>query len=589
MITGIHLYNDFKSLKSFFGTILIILFFPFDSASQNSPEHNAVLSVERIWDRATHNAFTSLIEFNGKMYCTFRESNGHVSDINGSIRVIASDDSQNWYSVALISELGVDLRDPELSVTPDNRIMLNIAGSIYSEGKLKAMNPKISFSDTQGKNFSKPQNIILDPKIKTGMDWLWRATWHKEKVYGTVYQPSKEKSVQLVISDDGINYKFVTTFDVNGGNETTLRFNSKNEMIAVVRRDKDKNGSIGLSAPPYIKWEWNELETRLGGPDLIVLDDDLILCATREYLPDFTEQTIITKIDSEGKTTKLLTLPSGGDCSYPGLLMKDNILFVSYYSSHEEKTAIYLARISNLKNTFDSFERVQEPFVSYDKNGYVELSCQDKEAVIKFTLDGSIPSALKGQTYKNKHIKVSSTTLLRTIAVKSKFPSSKIASRYVGVDILQEAIPINRKLQSGLNYDHFKGKVKNTFEISDLPEIKSGKIPNMSLSLKSFSENYAFIYTGYIKIPKNGAYTFYLSSNDGSRFYLNDKLAINNDGAHSNREESVKLTLNKGYHNLKVYYYQLGGGSNLKLEWSSSDFKKQEIPDVVLFSDIIKK
>ena len=160
-----------KTHKLFLAIVVLVLF-PVIIFSQNSPEHDAILSTERIWDRATHNAFTSLIEFNGKMYCTFRESNGHVSDINGSIRVIASDDTQNWYSVALISELGVDLRDPELSVTSDNRVMLNIAGSVYSGGKLKTMNPKVSFSDNHGKNFSKPQNIVLDDQIKTGMDWL---------------------------------------------------------------------------------------------------------------------------------------------------------------------------------------------------------------------------------------------------------------------------------------------------------------------------------------------------------------------------------------------------------------------------------
>jgi hypothetical protein len=38
------------------------------SPSQNTPEHDAIISVERIWDRAAHNAFTSLIEFDGKMY-----------------------------------------------------------------------------------------------------------------------------------------------------------------------------------------------------------------------------------------------------------------------------------------------------------------------------------------------------------------------------------------------------------------------------------------------------------------------------------------------------------------------------------------
>ena len=41
----------------------------------------------------------------------------------------------------------------------------------------------------------------------------------------------------------------------------------------------------------------------------------------------------------------LLTLPSGGDCSYPGMAWQDDILWVSYYSSHEGKTSIYLAKV----------------------------------------------------------------------------------------------------------------------------------------------------------------------------------------------------------------------------------------------------
>ncbi len=40
---------------------------------------------------------------------------------------------------------------------------------------------------------------------------------------------------------------------------------------------------------------------------------------------------------------RLLELPSGGDTSYPGFLLKDHTLWVSYYSSHQGKTAIYLA------------------------------------------------------------------------------------------------------------------------------------------------------------------------------------------------------------------------------------------------------
>lgn len=336
--------------------LVVVLFFSANILAQNSPEHDMILSVERIWDRAAHNAFTSIIDFNGKLYCAFREGNGHVSDINGSIRVISSDDGQNWRSVALISELGIDLRDPQLSITPEKKIMLNIGGSKYTGGKLEAMSPRVSFSDSRGTSFSPLQNIAVPTAIKTGKDWLWRATWHNGKVYAGVYQPSKEKSVQLVVSEDGINYKFITTFEVIQGNETTLRFKTNDEMVAVVRRGSNNNGAIGSSAPPYNNWKWNALDKQLGGPDMLLLENGTILCASREYL-NSEQKTILMKVNVDGTTTKLLTLPSGGDCSYPGLLLKDNALLVSYYSSHEEKTAIYLARIAYADTIFESVSK----------------------------------------------------------------------------------------------------------------------------------------------------------------------------------------------------------------------------------------
>jgi hypothetical protein len=56
--------------------------------------------------------------------------------------------------------------------------------------------------------------------------------------------------------------------------------------------------------------------------------------------------TALTYIDvKNGTMTKLLKLPSGGDTSYPGLVWCDGILYVSFYSSHEGKTSIYLAKV----------------------------------------------------------------------------------------------------------------------------------------------------------------------------------------------------------------------------------------------------
>ena len=47
-----------------------------------------------------------------------------------------------------------------------------------------------------------------------------------------------------------------------------------------------------------------------------------------------------------GSFEHVLELPSGGDTSYPGMVMHQGLLWMSYYSSHEaHKTSIYLAKI----------------------------------------------------------------------------------------------------------------------------------------------------------------------------------------------------------------------------------------------------
>ena len=58
----------------------------------------------------------------------------------------------------------------------------------------------------------------------------------------------------------------------------------------------------------------------------------------------------------------VLTLPSGGDTSYPGLVWHDGLLWMSYYSSHEGKSAIYLAKVKLPLEAEDIGSRL-EPFV----------------------------------------------------------------------------------------------------------------------------------------------------------------------------------------------------------------------------------
>jgi predicted dehydrogenase len=48
---------------------------------------------------------------------------------------------------------------------------------------------------------------------------------------------------------------------------------------------------------------------------------------------------------SEGKLTPYCRLPAGGDCAYAEAVQHGSEMLVSYYSSHEGPTNIYLARV----------------------------------------------------------------------------------------------------------------------------------------------------------------------------------------------------------------------------------------------------
>jgi hypothetical protein len=302
-------------------------------------------SVERIWDAAPHNAFTDLLRVGNRLYCTFREGERHVFGRDGRIRVIVREDGGPWRSVALLEEPGVDLRDPKLSLSPDGRVVVSCGGSTYEGRTLVRRGSRVVFSDLSGDAFGPVRPVVIDESIRSDDDWLWRVTWVRDTAYGVVYQPRGEASdLHLAASRDGVYYDHVTTFELDGApNETTLRLNARGEMVALVRRERgDRRAYLGTAAPPFEDWSFSPLPEPLGGPNLIALDDRAWLVAGRRYGADG-PRTILARLGADGAWKTIATLPSAGDTSYPGLVRDGGTLLMSYYSSHEDKTAVYLA------------------------------------------------------------------------------------------------------------------------------------------------------------------------------------------------------------------------------------------------------
>ena len=131
----------------------------------------------------------------------------------------------------------------------------------------------------------------------------------------------------------------------NGVGEDRILFLKDGSALCLLRHETgNKMALLGTSQPAFTDWNWRELNLRIGGPNMIQLPDGRILAATRLYEPQ--QRTSLSWIDTQNATmTETLKLPSGGDTSYPGMVRHDGQLWVSYYSSHEGKAAIYLARV----------------------------------------------------------------------------------------------------------------------------------------------------------------------------------------------------------------------------------------------------
>lgn len=316
-----------------------------DFCDRNLPRLN---SVRKIWDRAEHSAFTDLIRFRNRWYCCFREADSHAAGRDGIVRILVSDDGESWNSAAEIAEDGVDLRDPKLSITPDKRLMAVMGGSVYRDGKFITRQSRVSFSG-DGSHWTPPRRVLDEG------DWLWRVTWHKGTAYAVVYNPKPPEqyapwNIRLVRSQDGLAYDLIGCLHVpDRAGETTLRFLDGDEMMLLTRREEgDRFGWIGVSKPPYTEWSWRSTQYRLGGPNFIQVPDGGLWAGSRLHRVTRSGGsapfTCLARMDRL-RYTPALILPSGGDTSYPGLVWHDGLLWISYYSSHEGKSAIYLAQV----------------------------------------------------------------------------------------------------------------------------------------------------------------------------------------------------------------------------------------------------
>ena len=210
----------------------------------------------------------------------------------------------------------------------------------------------------------------------------------------------------------------------------------------------------------------------------------------------------------------------------------------------------------------------------------VSLSSENDKATIRYTLDGSEPD-------KNSEKFTHPITIAKTSVLKAKcfvdgiHPSYTVAFEFEKLK-LQPALNVSN-LEQGLRYIYKEIGCSKTADLDNHPVDNSGTISTFNIDSIKDQRAFGYIYEGYIKAPVDGLYTFYLESNDGSVLFLDNKLIIDNDGDHMVQTLFAKVALKKGFHSIKLKYFQMGGGKKLVVRWKKPKSDIEEIPAEVLF------
>jgi len=98
------------------------------------------------------------------------------------------------------------------------------------------------------------------------------------------------------------------------------------------------------------------------------------------------------------------------------------------------------------------------------------------------------------------------------------------------------------------------------------------------------ANQYSIRYTGFINIPITGNYTFYTTSDDGSKLLIDGNEVVDNDGNHSSRERSGSVNLNQGTYPITILFFEDGGDDILDVEYAGPSISKTALPFTILSS-----
>ena len=268
------------------------------------------------------------------------------------------------------------------------------------------------------------------------------------------------------------------------------------------------------------------------------------------------------------------TIPGGGKADHD-LTIATQVGTLAY-----DKNSIEVAPGSFVRVTLDNVDDLQHNLVFSSSSTEASGQVLAMEA-LKLGAEGMarqwIPESdgiLAASSMADPHIKVS--VYFRAPEANGEYPYVCTFPGHFsvmkGVMVVGKVEEVEGEFQlSKVGYKVYEGAWDRLPDFSGMTPVKTGEQSGglMKISTLGYKEQFGVVFTGSLKVPLEGNYDFMISSDDGSKLYINGKEIIDNDGVHGMKAVRGKAQLSAGSHNLRLEYFEKSGGEELYAEVKS--------------------
>lgn len=249
------------------------------------------------------------------------------------------------------------------------------------------------------------------------------------------------------------------------------------------------------------------------------------------------------------------------------------------FTDFSERMMVHYKRLDQLGIAYHLEPPIAvQDIVPFKSGATVEFqSSPSPGAIIRYAVGGKAPN--KSSPAYSGPIRVTRPTVVRAAA----FGRAGAISPIVTVSVLDLRPRQFEKMAPGLRLRTIKGSFTQLPDPVEFASSPVSVVPQPGLVGLEGTDRFALLFDGVLRIETPGTYTIWLSSDDGSKVWLNDLLAIDHDGLHGATSKRIRVQLEAGDYAIRLGMFEQGGAESLDVDIEGPTMARQRLPASMLF------